>query len=303
MRLVIAVVLGGSALTACSLGGPVPLPSCTESGVRMASGALRVLPSEVPGVSIDSAMWGSASDAYEGGTGVYYTARLSSTVTMPLRRFAVQFHSSRPEEDSSLIIRGPGMFRRTQYGGEVRGGTDSIRPGEQRMAIAGFRRQGAQPGPWGCPRSARIIREITPLVRIALVAGDTTPRSMSLTALVRARLEQLGDTSELRVIPQRDVDTDHALGSRWPSTHAELRDLAARLGVDVMVDVVALQREPQPTARGVAHFRAFDEADSLFVARGVRDVDVANRLTQRLLDEMLEGLRRRLLRAGPAPDR
>ena len=299
MRLVIALVFGGIALTGCSFGGPVPLASCTEGGVTASHGPLRVLPSQVPGVSIDTASWGSANDVYEGGTGVYYTARVSSTVTLPLRRFAVQFHSSRPDEDSSLVMRGPSMQRRTQYGGEVRGGTDSIRPGDPRFAFARFRRQGAPPGPWGCPRSAQIVRAFTPLVRIGVVAGDTAaPRTMAFAALVRARLERLGDTSELRVIPQRDVDQDRARGSRQPSTHAELRDLASRLGADVVVEVVALQREPQLTARAVAHFRAFPETDSLFVGRGETDVDVANRLTQRLLDEMIEELRRQLLRAG-----
>jgi hypothetical protein len=291
-------MLAAITVSGCTMGGPVPLPSCTvPSGTSVSNGMLRMLPSEVPGVSIDTAVWGSADDVYEGGTGVYYFARVSSTVTMPLRRFALQFHSNRPEEDSSLIVRGPSMnFHPTSYSGGTRGGTDSIRPGEYRTARASLRRHGPGPGPWGCPRTAQVVRELTPLVRIAVLQADSAaPRNRAFTALVQARLERLGDTTELRVVPRRDVEGTLARDGRRPVTTAEWRELAARLDADVVVSVVPLQREPQPTARAVAHFRAFAEADSIFVARGITDEEVANRLTQRLLDETVERLRQRLL--------
>lgn len=159
MRLPMFLVVGLCA--ACFDDHPTPLPACGAIlGAPSAAGPLRILPSMIPGVTIDSARWSSYTSSPEMSTQttVHYEAYVTSTISMPLSQLAIQFHSSDVKEDSLLLIEGGRMTKRcvaaydcTQLGG------DSIRPQQPRRALAFQIVPGQKPGPWGCPQSAQVI--------------------------------------------------------------------------------------------------------------------------------------------------
>jgi len=137
-----------------------PLPSCErQAGARVARGSLRVLPSEVAGIGIDSASWhdhtGSPDMNVE--TTLFYEAFLSATVAVPLDSIAVRFRSSRAADDSALLVAGFLVARRTDGGSARQMSGGVIRPAEPRYALAALSRRGRKPGPWGCPRSVQVI--------------------------------------------------------------------------------------------------------------------------------------------------
>lgn len=146
---------------ACFPQHPTPLPSCTAIlGGPSAGGSLQVLPSMIPGFAIDSARWSSETSSPEMSTEttVFFRAYVTSTVTMPLSRLAIQFRSSDRQEDSLLLTEGRSMFKRCAVEYDcIQIGGDSIRPLQPRLALAFRRVQGPKPGRWGCPQSVQVI--------------------------------------------------------------------------------------------------------------------------------------------------
>jgi hypothetical protein len=134
------------------------------NGVRLANGPLRVLPSEVPGVSIDSALWHVRTESSEMQTWTYllYEAHLRSDRPVPLDSLAVAFHSSQAADDSLLRVGGWRVRKRTLRGDISRSkvGPDSLRPDEPRTATKGLILPGTKPGPWACPKAVQVVRAL-----------------------------------------------------------------------------------------------------------------------------------------------
>ena len=166
----IAAMLLALAVAACFPSHPTPLASCAVLyGAGVSDGVLRVLPSEVAGVTIDSASWQTVTTSPELSTqtSVYYDAELTATVPTPLASFAVQFHSTKSSEGPLLLKEGfmiPKRLGRYDLS-LMMGGSDSIRPGERRVAFASISLPGTKPGPWGCPSSVQVVRHTAPTKR------------------------------------------------------------------------------------------------------------------------------------------
>lgn len=155
------LTLGIPLFWGCFPQHPTPLPSCAVAvGMPLSEGTLRILPSKVPTITIDSAHWESVTESPELSTetSVRYWAYLSAKSTIPLASFAVQFRSSQPAEDSILLTEAWQLSKRCREAFDcVQVGGDSIRPGEPRRALAFRFLAGEKPGPWGCPQSAQVI--------------------------------------------------------------------------------------------------------------------------------------------------
>lgn len=137
-----------------------PMLACApdSSGRHPSSGLLTVLPSEVPGFTLDSASWqvqtsdpGHYLETYLG-----MTARITATVNAPLDGIAVLFQSRR---DSVIVYQKVvSMFFMTGLGG---GSTPESRvsPGHAALARIGEVAGGVNEPPraWGCPSQARIV--------------------------------------------------------------------------------------------------------------------------------------------------
>jgi hypothetical protein len=92
------LVLGIPLCLGCFHNHPTPLVACAETDATSAyGGTLRILPSQLPSVTIDSTRWESVTESMDLSTEsqVRYYAYLSTTVTLPLSSFAVQFRSNR----------------------------------------------------------------------------------------------------------------------------------------------------------------------------------------------------------------
>jgi hypothetical protein len=148
----------------CFPSHPTPLPSCMMNGERLATGPLRVLPSEVPGVWIDSAWWFVRTESSEMQTATYlaYEAHLRSDHPAPLDSLAIAFHSSRAADDSLLQVGGWRVPQRMPRGElpRLRVGGDSLRSDEPRTARKVLRLPGTKPGPWACPKAVQVVRAV-----------------------------------------------------------------------------------------------------------------------------------------------
>jgi hypothetical protein len=145
---------------ACFPSHATPLPSCATNGVGLHDGRLRILPSEIPGVWIDSASWTVRTESPEMATETHlaYEAHLRSDHPAPLDSLAIAFHSTRPADDSLLLVGGWRVSQPTRYGGVMRFGRDSLRPDEPRTAMKVLRVPGSSPGSWACPEAVQVVR-------------------------------------------------------------------------------------------------------------------------------------------------
>lgn len=138
-----------------------PLSSCVAVlGTPSAGGPLRILPSMLPGITIDSARWESETSSPEMSTqtSVIYRAYVTASTTIALSQFAIQFRSSEPKEDSILRTPGRMLLKRCHVAYDcIQGGGDSLRPQQPRLAIAFRSVLGKRPGPWGCPQSVQVV--------------------------------------------------------------------------------------------------------------------------------------------------
>jgi hypothetical protein len=121
---------------------------------------LRVLPSQVEGVFVDSAFWNVRTESPEMSTQttLYYFAQLHSDRPAPLDSMAVAFHSTAPADDSLLLVGGWRVPKPTRGGGSFTFGRDYLRPGEPRMAMRALSVSGSRSGAWSCPVSVQLVR-------------------------------------------------------------------------------------------------------------------------------------------------
>jgi len=137
----------------------------------------------------------------------------------------------------------------------------------------------------------------TPLPpRIAVVALDSAidPTSPLLVRLVLAELDRITRHQDLLVTSTKDVNStfDEGMPQRW--SHNDYREMAKLVQASVVVDVDVLEREPEVTARAVAHYLSRAAPDTLPTFHGRTDTAVARSLARHLVTKTLPRAEREL---------
>jgi hypothetical protein len=160
------------ALCSASLAGcfhnPRPiLPSCVVAGRGRNEGTLAVLPSEIPGLSLEGAHWATATSFFEFGfrttLGVRATMRADRPVPLADVLYVVTFLPG-SGLDTTLVATAPFYEFRpdpvptpNHSGDMVR--RDSITPTTPLGVSIGLKEYPSRrPGPWRCPGAVQIRR-------------------------------------------------------------------------------------------------------------------------------------------------